>query len=708
MAVMGLADKVERASLDEEKNPIAHAWAILAGILLFSLFIRMLWIRSPVVRDEGVSGYVAMVWARGLSPYSYPMAAVNPPIAYLIYLALLPLFGNTIIPARIINDALYVVSIVVLYLMARDWYNETVGLVAALFYGLFMNAPIFETHLAIPSSLSISFIIASAYSFSVYLRNSRKSALFYSGLLMSVASLILQYQAVGVILLFVMLIYYRYKAFKQRKETRSLFVKNLRGSICILAIGVVLPILVIAGYFWSQGALVGLIQSTVFRFLNLEYISQPDVYPSVIFLIGAEAMPLWLFSLVGFVRCFSRKSEYDIFLIAWTIFFLIIAIPPSHFGRHFSQLLPPASLLSGVAIASISKETGVKPTLKRFHSNAHNAQKKVAGTFFIVILVASFIPIIFSQPTQYPNTNFSLFNEDMYYTFSSNWNEQQEIVDYITSHTGNGSILIHGWEAELYWLSGNLAPNIRWASSYKSGVPDITDDEYEKILNRAKAGDFELVVLMSGFPPDDIMRYVPERYFFVKNIGLYAIYSKYNAEGYSVEYSFVENLPQAFQRYTLDNGTQGNLKDLVNGQIYLPIVEEITINGEKRTAIKQHPIAAWDSHMVDSNLVYGNISISPHSRLSFGIAIHPDVWDKTDGVVFKILVQHEGRIDEMFSEYNNPNRNVEDRKWQDYLVDLDEFGGKSISIYFVTNPGPNGNNAYNWAYWSKPLVLESH
>lgn len=703
-----LADKVERATfLDGEKDHAAHARAILVGIVLFSFFVRMLWIETPVVRDEGVAGYVAMVWSRGVSPYSYPMAAVNPPLAYLVYVLPLPIFGNTIIPARMINNALFVISIVVLYLVAKDWYNEKVGLVTAFFYGFFMNAPIFETHLAIPSSLSIAFIVGSVYSFSVYLRNSRRSALFLSGLLMSVASLILQYQAVGTVLLLVMLVYSRYKAFKQNKETGGSFTRNLTTPICILAGGAVLPVLVTAVYFWSQGALVGLIQSTFFRFLGPGYVAQPDVYVTVVLLIFLEAVPLWLFSIIGFAWCSLRKKGYDIFLLAWTIFFLIIAIPPSHYGRHFSQILPQTSLLSGVAITSILKETRFSSIMKRLHRATNNVETKAISILFIVTLTMSFVPSIYFQSIQYPNTNFSLFNETQYYTFSGNWSEQGEIVDYINSNAGNGKLFIHGWEGELYWLSGNLAPDTRWTSSYISGVRDITDEEYKKILNWVKDGYFGTVILMTGFQPDEIMRLVPEEYFFVKDIGLYAIYSKYNAQGYSIGYSFVENLSQALQKYSLDNGTQGNIKDL-GEPIYLPVVEQKTINNETRVAIKQHPIAVLDSHTAYSNIIYGNLSISPNSKLSFGIGIDPDAWNKTEGVTFRILVLDDSGVHEMFSEYDDPKNSVEDRKWQDYLMDLNEFGNKSISIYFVTDPGPTHNNAYDWAYWSKPLVLESH
>jgi 4-amino-4-deoxy-L-arabinose transferase-like glycosyltransferase len=692
----------------DEKH-LAHTRAILFAIILFSFFLRMLWIETPVARDEGVAGYVAMVWLRGVTPYSYPMAAVNPPLAYLIYLSTSILFGNTVIPARMINNALFLVSIVILYLIAKDWYGEKAALLSAFFYGVFMNAPIFETQLAIPSSLSIPFIIGSVYSLSLYLKKNRKSLLFMSGLLMSLASLILQYQAIGIILIVTMLIYFSHNTFNQHRKNLRRFFRNLATPACVLILGVATPLLIFVVYFWSHGALVNSIQSTVLRFMNFEYESQGDVNFSVKFLIIAEAVPLWLFSIVGFALCLLRRTKYDVFLITWAIVFLIIGIPPVHFGRHYSQLIPAASVLSGIAIASILKETGSTLSLKRFRRNATDTRKKLLSILFIVTLVASAAPVIYFVPVQYPNTNFSLFNENMYYTFASSWNEQQQIVDYIKSHTTNGTVFIHGWEAELYWLSGSLAPDTRWTSSYMGPVSDITEQEYQKILSMVKAGSFGTVILMTGFPPDEIMQCVPENYFFVKNIGLYAIYSKYNSEGYSIGYSFIENLPQSLQEYCLDNGTQGDIKNLANSQTYLPIVEQITINNESRSGIKQNPIADWDSHVVDSNIIYGNISVSPHSELSFGIGINPAAWNNTGGVVFEIVVQNQqGEQAEIFSKYMSPNSNVEDRGWQDYQLNLNKFQNESVSIQFVTELGPGGNSTYDWAYWSNPLLLDGH
>ena len=83
-----------------------------------SLTIRLLWLFTPVVRDEGAVGYVAMVWSKGVLPYQAPMASVNPPLAYVLYLLPSAIFGNNIIPVRILNDALFIVSIVAIYSIA--------------------------------------------------------------------------------------------------------------------------------------------------------------------------------------------------------------------------------------------------------------------------------------------------------------------------------------------------------------------------------------------------------------------------------------------------------------------------------------------------------------------------------------------------------------------------------------------------------------
>lgn len=135
-------------------------------------------------------------------------------------------------------------------------------------------------------------------------------------------------------------------------------------------------------------------------------------------------------------------------------------------------------------------------------------------------------------------------------------------------------------------------------------------------------------------------------------------------------------------------------------------MEKITVNGIGRDVIRQYPILRWNSHIADSYRIYDNVSIQPNSKLKFGIAMHQDSCVKdTDGVTYKILVEDEQGVQEVFSAYINPKENTEDRKWKDHMVNLSGYAGKIIKIYFATNP--KNHNAYDWSYRSEPLLLKS-
>jgi hypothetical protein len=675
----------------------------IIGIIVFSFILRMLWFYSPVVRDEGASGYIAMVWSTGVSPYSYPMAAVNPPAAYLLYLVPSQIFGNFIEPIRLLNNILCAVSVGLLYLIGKNWLGYKVALISAAFYGVFISAPAFETQLAIPSSFSLPFVVASIYFCSVWLKDNNKTwALFISGLLMSTSALILQSQVVGIFLLLVMIVVPFRTMFKQKKGT--LRVRDIFLPIFFLIAGIVVPLLVTTVYFWNIGAFDNLIQSTIFHFGGSNYISQPDVALSLRFLIVGESLPLWLFSVAGIVLCLLHFKRSEFFVIAWAALFAIVAIPQPHFGRHFSQLVPPLSLLSGIALAALFQSTVFRSARKHLHDR----EKMALTVFLATTLVLSFSASFYFQAVQYPNTNFSFLGESWNYTFSNNWTQQQELVSYLKTNATNQTVFIHGWEAEIYWLSGKLAPDLRWASSYKVGNLDISDAEYQKILEQVKSEAFDYIVLMKNFPADNVMGNVTSKYFFIRDIGPYSVYSKYDPEGNRIEYSFVNNLNTIHQIYRLDNGTQGSVESL-NNSMYLAVSEKLTVNGETRTVIKQIPINRWDAHAVDSRIAYDNISIPPNTKLNFGIAFNEASWSKeTDGATFEIMIQEEGNLNAttVFTQFLDPHSNVDDRGWKDYSLDLEAFVGKTVSIYFITNGGPQNNISYDWIYWSNPILIQ--
>ena len=124
---------------------------------------------------------------------------------------------------------------------------------------------------------------------------------------------------------------------------------------------------------------------------------------------------------------------------------------------------------------------------------------------------------------------------------------------------------------------------------------------------------------------------------------------------------------------------------------------EFTINKEKRAIMFEHPTA---------EIQFNEIGIPKNAVLQFGIAINPEVWDKSgDGVTFEITVvdQKSAKI-QIFSSYIDPKANSSDRKWSDHDVDLTDFAGQKVSFIFGTTPGPRGDATYDGAGWSNPQV----
>ena len=127
-------------------------------------------------------------------------------------------------------------------------------------------------------------------------------------------------------------------------------------------------------------------------------------------------------------------------------------------------------------------------------------------------------------------------------------------------------------------------------------------------------------------------------------------------------------------------------------------LQKLTIKGDQRTVIFEHP---------NSEVVFNNVLVHKNAVLQFGIGISEAAWDKAgDGVLFEvIIVDPNARDTRLFSEYIDPKKNAEERKWLDYNVDLKAFSGEEVSFVFRTDGGPNRNTDFDWAAWSDPQII---
>jgi anaerobic magnesium-protoporphyrin IX monomethyl ester cyclase len=121
----------------------------------------------------------------------------------------------------------------------------------------------------------------------------------------------------------------------------------------------------------------------------------------------------------------------------------------------------------------------------------------------------------------------------------------------------------------------------------------------------------------------------------------------------------------------------------------------VRIAGVDRVAILIHP----------PSRVSWKLKLKPGSKLKFGAGFSPDVWDKPgEGCWYLVKVKTRfGKEETVFSKYLDPKHNVNERKWNDFEVDLSKFKDKKIEITLETKV--DGNNEYCVAFWSGPHLV---
>ena len=129
--------------------------------------------------------------------------------------------------------------------------------------------------------------------------------------------------------------------------------------------------------------------------------------------------------------------------------------------------------------------------------------------------------------------------------------------------------------------------------------------------------------------------------------------------------------------------------------------DQMDINYETRPVIFAHP---------NSRIAY-NITLTTDPTLMFGVGMDPSVWDpaKGDGVEYNIYIARSNEPEKLYRVYHrivDPKNNLDVRQWLDERVNLSQFGGQEVKIIFETTAGPNGNSDFDWAGWSRPVLVD--
>jgi len=131
----------------------------------------------------------------------------------------------------------------------------------------------------------------------------------------------------------------------------------------------------------------------------------------------------------------------------------------------------------------------------------------------------------------------------------------------------------------------------------------------------------------------------------------------------------------------------------------IPVQElVIQVNSIPRKIIFAHP---------PSEITYF-VSIDSYSSLAFAIGIMPDAWNKvSQGVKFDIDFLVDEKKVNIFTRVLQPKRNIGDRGWHNFIVPLEQFSGKTISIIFSTS-GYGDDLSYGWSAWGWARIIKKN
>jgi hypothetical protein len=145
-------------------------------------------------------------------------------------------------------------------------------------------------------------------------------------------------------------------------------------------------------------------------------------------------------------------------------------------------------------------------------------------------------------------------------------------------------------------------------------------------------------------------------------------------EGYETVYDFVRNLSEA----SVECGKGAQVQP-----------RNVEIQSTPRRVIFAHP---------PSTIRY-NIPVEEGTSLAFAIGILPEAWEKIpQGVKFDIDIFTEGSTENIFSRVLQPKRNIGDRGWHNFVLSLEKFSGKVVSLNFSTS-GYGEDLSYCWSAW---------
>jgi hypothetical protein len=134
---------------------------------------------------------------------------------------------------------------------------------------------------------------------------------------------------------------------------------------------------------------------------------------------------------------------------------------------------------------------------------------------------------------------------------------------------------------------------------------------------------------------------------------------------------------------------QGTTTPLGNGAVVN--ISAIVAGGVTRSGIFSHP--PYQGQIGGETFIEYMVPVPLRGTLEFSVAV-ADNASCTDGVTFRVAVDGADLW----------QRHVLRTGWNDAVIDVGLYGGRTVPVRLTTHPGPAGNPSCDWAVWSQVAV----
>jgi hypothetical protein len=319
-------------------------------VLLFMETMRCRLLTMPLERDEGEYAYAGQLILQGIPPYelAYNMKLPGTYVAYALGMAV---FGQTTVGIHLMLLVANLSTIVFVFLLGREMFGVTAGLVACASYslmstslavlGLAAHATQFVVLFAVPGTL----LLWRAF------RSGRGSTIFFSGLLYGLAFVMKQH---GMFFCVFGLLVLVWREWSQSPRSPR---KDSAGRIILYVFGSALPLVTICVWLAYAGVL------PKFWFWTFSYAWQYATNVPVINGLGNLLnyirgyfnfyVGFWILAMAGLIAALRNPAgqKRAAFAIMFFGFSFLGAVPGFYFQAHYFVLVLPAfALIVGMAV----------------------------------------------------------------------------------------------------------------------------------------------------------------------------------------------------------------------------------------------------------------------------------------------------------------------------------------------------------------------